>query len=166
MTRISRARERDRLLLFLSRAGSIPVKYVARVILLLLPLTAFAQSPVNKLWTELEEKRAKLPNVHQEFEYSVSFKTAYGEQAAKRMVIVDLSRGLWRESSVGGAGGRIRIFDGNDTFAMDEGGNEYTRATRKPKDPLPAPGPYNVGDVDWRQAKEILRQSCGRFVIE
>jgi hypothetical protein len=66
----------------------------------------------------------------------------------------------WREKTVSGSGGLIRIFDGADLFTMDEGGDEYVRAKRKPKDEELRPSPYALR-AEWSKASESGRQSCG-----
>src|SRR5690349_1216011 len=129
---------------------------------LLLAVNGWSQGSVKTSWTELEQKRAKLPGVYQEFEHGISFKTLTASQASKRVVAVNLAPGMWRETSLGGSGDRIRIFDRTDIFVMDDGGDEFVRIKQKPKrDLLPVPSPYNFGEIDWGKAKELSRQPCG-----
>jgi thiol-disulfide isomerase/thioredoxin len=116
---------------------------------------------MSKLWADLEESRTRLPVAHQEFEVTVTYKTSSQTQASKWTMMVDMSQGVWREASLGGAGDRVRIFDGKDTFRMEEGGDEFVRVKRGAKDAPPMPGPYNFGEIDWKRAKEITRQPCG-----
>jgi thiol-disulfide isomerase/thioredoxin len=129
---------------------------------LLAALAAGAETSAGKLWTELEAKREKLPGAHQEFELTRTFKTAKGDQSSKQQIIIDVSEGQWREKSVAGSGNKIRIFDGESLFSMDEGGDEFVRIKRRSKkeaDPVPAP--YSFSDPDWRKAVELERRPCG-----
>src|SRR5689334_24653878 len=129
--------------------------------LILLTLTSLAQMTPNSAWTALEESRSRLPGVHQEFEYSVSFKTRTATQAVKQTRIVDMSQGLWREVTSGGGGDHIRIFDGTDILTMEEGGNEFVRVKHSRKDPPSMPAPYAFREIDWKKAKELTREPCG-----
>jgi hypothetical protein len=129
--------------------------------ILLLTLPLLAQTPPRKLWGELEENRSRFPSVHQEFEVAVTYKARGGIQASKRTVIVDMSQGQWREASMSGAGDRVHIFDGENTFQLEEGGDEFVRVKRGSKDALPTPSPYSFGEIDWKRAKEISSQPCG-----
>jgi thiol-disulfide isomerase/thioredoxin len=129
--------------------------------LVLLTLTSLAQTTPNSVWTALEESRSHLPGVHQEFEYSISYKTRTATQAIKQTRVIDMSQGLWREVSLGGGGDHIRIFDGTDILTMEEGGNEFVRVKRSRKDPPSMPAPYVFREIDWKRAKELTRQPCG-----
>lgn len=120
-----------------------------------------AQTPASGLWTELQTKREKLPSLHQEFEVSQTYKTAHGSQSSKRQLVLDMSQGRWRERSVSGSGEYIRIFDGQDLFRMEEGGDEFVRIKRRPKDEGPEPAPYSSSDSDWPKAVERERKPCG-----
>jgi thiol-disulfide isomerase/thioredoxin len=135
------------------------MKRVWLVFLFLPALDAWAQSPVSRLWKELENKRAGLVSAHQEFEVITRYEHRGGTQASKRMVILDVSQGLWRRSSLGGSGDRIRIFDGADTLCMEEDGDEFVRIKGK-SNSVTAPEPYDL-DIDWSKAKEMSRQPCG-----
>jgi thiol-disulfide isomerase/thioredoxin len=130
-------------------------------VLLSVTLNLWAQVPVNRTWIELEEKRAKLLSAHQEFEMNVEFKFTGGTQASKRTVVVDMSRGLWRETFLAGSGNRVQIFDGEDTLVMEEDGDEFVRSKSKPNSIAPMPRPYNLAEIDWPKAKELDRRSCG-----
>jgi thiol-disulfide isomerase/thioredoxin len=124
-------------------------------------LNAVTETPSGKLWTELANKRRILPGIHQEFEVSQTFKTATGTQSSKRQIVVDMSQGKWRERSVSGSGDRIRIFDGNELFTLDEGGDEFVRTRRRGKGEDPLPSPYGSADPDWSKAAELERKPCG-----
>jgi thiol-disulfide isomerase/thioredoxin len=125
-------------------------------------MTAAAEIPAGTLWVDLGMKRGMLPGVHQEFDVSQTLKTARGgTQGSKRQIVIDMSQGRWRESSVSGSGNRIRIFDGKDLFLTEEGGTEFVRTKRRAKDEEPAPGAYHAGDADWSKAIELERRPCG-----
>ena len=109
----------------------------------------------------LKVKRESLLSVHQEFEVSQTVKTAHGSQGSKRQIVLDMSQGQWRERTVAGSGNHIRIFDGNDLFWIEEGGDEYVRTRRRSKEEDPAPSSYSLSDPDWSKAVELERHPCG-----
>ena len=119
-----------------------------------------AETAASKLWTELKSRRESLPGAHQEFEVLQTFKTRRGTQSIKREVVIDLSRGQWRERSISGSGGQIRIFDGENLFRMDEGENEYVRGKGRSKGEDPAPSPHELSAPDWPKAHELERRPC------
>jgi len=127
----------------------------------LIALNASGQAPTGKLFADLKAKREMLPSLHQEFQVSQTFKTAHGNQAARRDIVLDISQNKWREQTVDGSDDRIRIFDGQDLFLMESQGDEYVRIKRKAKDDDPAPGPYGSVDLDLAKATELERQPCG-----
>jgi thiol-disulfide isomerase/thioredoxin len=127
----------------------------------LVALGAGSDTAAGKLWTELKAKRDKLPSLHQEFEVSRTSKTATSSQSSKWQIVLEVSQGQWREKSVSGSGNRLRIFDGKELFWMEEGGEEYVRVKRHPKDPEPVPSPYLAIDVDWSKSQEVERRPCG-----
>jgi thiol-disulfide isomerase/thioredoxin len=122
--------------------------------------SAFAQSPVSKMWSELEAKREALPGFHQEFQITQGLQTVRDRRSTQRRVVVDVVRDLWRERTVSGSGDRIRIFDGTDIFLMEDSGDEYVRVKRS-KTEDPSPGPYKFGEFDWAKAAELERRPCG-----
>jgi cytochrome c biogenesis protein CcmG, thiol:disulfide interchange protein DsbE len=122
---------------------------------------AAAATPGSTLWTELNVKREGLPSVHQEFEVTRVFQGPYGTQSWKGEVVIDLSRGRWRERIVSGTGDPITIFDGHNLFRMEEGGHEYVRIKRQPKDDNPVPSPYAARSLDFSKARELGRRPCG-----
>jgi hypothetical protein len=124
-------------------------------------VSAAAQTPAEKLWTELNEKRDKLPGIHQEITVSRTYKTANGDQSSKWEIILDMAHGQWREESISGSGKHLRIFDGKDLFSMEEGGEEFTRLKRRPKDPDPVPAAYRSKDAEWSKIAEVERIRCG-----
>jgi thiol-disulfide isomerase/thioredoxin len=113
------------------------------------------------LWTELKAKRERLPSLHQEFDVSQTFKAVSGNQSSQWQIVLDMSQGKWREESVNGSGDHLNIFDGKDLFRIEEGGDEFLRTKRRPKDADPAPSPYSSGDPDWSKAVELERLPCG-----
>ena len=125
-----------------------------------LPLTAATDSAAGKLWSDLKVKRDALAGIHQEFDVSRVVKIQGTERTSKSHIIVDMSRGEWREKSVSGAGNRVKIFDGQDVFTMEEDGDEFVRLKRRSKDAIPVPTPYLDTDADWSKAKEIERRDC------
>jgi thiol-disulfide isomerase/thioredoxin len=130
--------------------------------LLFFSLTAAAaESPVAKLWDGLKAKREALAEVHQEFDVSQTYRLQSGNQSVKRQVVLDMSGPRWRQKSVSGSGARIRIFDGEDLFSWEEGGDEFLRVKRHPKDDDPLPPPYSVSHADWSKATETERRPCG-----
>ena len=137
------------------------VRFLALVAILCAALGASAETPASNLWSDLKTKREKLPSLHQEFDVSHTYKTAHGNQASERRVVIDVSQGQWREKSVSGSGTHVRIFDGKDLLEMEEHGDEYMRSKRQPKDPDPEPSPYGFGDPVWSKAVEVQRKPCG-----
>jgi thiol-disulfide isomerase/thioredoxin len=127
----------------------------------LIALGADTDSSAGKLWTELQTKREQLTAVHQEFDVTRTFKFTNHTQGSKWQIILDLSQRQWRERSVTGSGSRVKLFDGTDLFMMEEGGDEYVRVKRRPKDPDPAPSPYTLKDADWSKSQELQRRPCG-----
>jgi thiol-disulfide isomerase/thioredoxin len=122
--------------------------------------SANAAPPAGGLWNELKTRRAMLPGAHQEFEISQTYKLPNGSsQAGQRQIVVDMAQAKWREISISGSGKRIRIFDGTNLLTMEEGGDEFMRAKRRPKDQDPVPPPYDI-DLEWQKASEIERRPC------
>jgi thiol-disulfide isomerase/thioredoxin len=124
-------------------------------------LSVSAQTPASILWSELKAKRESLPSLHQEFDFSRTYRSASGNQASKQQIVLDMAQGQWRERSISGSGDYIRIFDGQDLFRMEEGGDEFVRIKRRPKDDVPLPSPYGFGEPDWSKAVELERLPCG-----
>ena len=122
---------------------------------------AGAENPANVLWNELKAKREKLASLHQEFDVSETSKTSRTSRTAERQIVIDMSQGQWRETSVNGPGSRTRIYDGKNLFLVAEQGDEYMRTKPQFKDEDPAPFPYGFGDPDWGKAIEVRRQPCG-----
>ena len=99
---------------------------VLRLLGVSLLLTAEAEKPAKRLWTELNAKRQELASLHQEFEATRTFTSRrFANQSSKWRIVIDMWQGRWRETS--GSGDYIRVFDGKDVFAMEEGGDEYVR---------------------------------------
>jgi len=121
--------------------------------------TAVADNGAARVWGELKAKREALSAFHQEFEETETFSIAQNTRSFRRQTIIDASKRKWRQRSVSGSGDRIRIFDGNDVFVMDAGGDEYMRTKRKANDPDPEPVPYR-SDFDLNKAKVIGRFPC------
>src|SRR5207245_2688230 len=126
---------------------------------LLLMVNAGAKTPAGRLWTDLQAKRTALSGAHQEFEVSQTFSTPFDSQSSRRPIVIDMAQGQWRESAVNGSGYQIRIFDGRDLLAVDEGGNEFVR-TRHPKEEDMVPSPYGFRDQDWSKALEVGLLPC------
>ena len=124
-------------------------------------LNTAAETPANRLWIELKVKRDSLPGIHQEFDVSQILKTANGNRASKRQIVLDMAQGQWRERTVAGSGNHIRIFDGKGLFWIEEGGDEYVRTKRRSKEEDPAPSAYRLSDPDWSKAVELERHPCG-----
>jgi thiol-disulfide isomerase/thioredoxin len=136
------------------------MRFISLLGILFAALAAAAETPASKLWVELKAKRDNLPSLYQEFEVSRTFKTSRDTQAAQWKIVLDMSHGQWREKSVRGSGTRIRIFDGKDLFAMEEGDSEYLRPKRSSKEDEPAPDAYTFSDVEWTKAVELERRPC------
>jgi len=124
-------------------------------------LHASAANPTAQLGAELRAKRDALVGFHQEFEITQTNKTAQGDESFKRNAFIDVARGAWRERAVTGSGNYVAIFDGDQTFLMEEGGTEYTRTARHGKGDAPQPSPYSIADPDWSRAREARRGPCG-----
>ena len=123
--------------------------------------TSNAQTPAAKLWDELKEKREALPSLHQEFEVSRTFKLVNDEQSSKWQMILDMSHGQWREKNISGWSTRVRIFDGQELFSFEEGGDEFMRIHHRPKDVVPTPSLFGSGDLETQKAVEVDRKPCG-----
>ena len=124
-------------------------------------LQARDAASLTQAWNDLRTKREALTSFHQEFEISRTFKTAQHNQASKSSVVVDCAGGRWRERSVSGAGERVTMFDGQDLFEFEDGGDEYERLKHSSKDGLPQPDPYSASHLDFSKAVERDRRSCG-----
>lgn len=132
------------------------------LLLIFSPFLNADELSASQTWTDLKAKREALPGFHQEFEYSRVSKTATGSpQSFHRRVVLDGSKGQWREESISGAGEQIDIYDGTDVLSIRDGGDEFLRTKRKAKDEAPLPSPYRLSDPDWTKGKEVARQSCG-----
>ena len=84
-------------------------------------LNAAEDSAAGKIWAELKAKREALPGFHQEFEVTRTSKRAQGDpQSAKHRIILDMSKGQWREALISGSGEEISIFDGTDLVSMED----------------------------------------------
>ena len=134
---------------------------VLRLLAVSLLLTAEAQMPAKRLWTELNAKRQELASLHQEFEATRTFTSRrFANQSSKWRIVIDMWQGRWRETS--GFGDYIRVFDGKDVFEMEEGGDEYVRVSHGPKDAAPLPMPYTFTNADWAKVVEPKAQApCG-----
>jgi hypothetical protein len=130
------------------------------LVALFLSLSAAAQSPAGKLWSDLKARRDALPGVHQEFEVSQTYELPSRTHSSKRQLVLDMSGRQWREESGSGSGARVRIFDGTDLYSLEQGGDEFVRPKRRAKDGDPAPDPYSV-DAEWSKATEAERRPCG-----
>lgn len=84
----------------------------------------------------------------------------------QRLVTVDLAPAQWREKSASGSGARIRIFDGKELLTLEDGGDEFIRAKRNPKDDAPLPSLYDLAGADWPKATELERRPCGLKPVE
>jgi thiol-disulfide isomerase/thioredoxin len=142
-----------------SLGGILPFRLA--IVALFLASNACGQGSASDLWNELKAKREALPGLHQEFEASRTFMTSRATQGSQIEIVVDFSNKKWRERSVNGSEDRIRIFDGDTLFLMEEGGEEYVRTKHKPKDDDPEPSPYGSIELDWTKAKVVAHQPCG-----
>jgi thiol-disulfide isomerase/thioredoxin len=128
---------------------------------LLISVSAFAATPARQLWDELKIKREKLVGLHQEFDVTQTQKSPTLERSSKHQVVVDISGGKWREKTVMGSGNHIAFFDGENTFQIEDGGNEFIPVKHRGKEDEPAPGMYRSDHVDWSKAIEVERRQCG-----
>jgi len=135
--------------------------FIVALAILLCAAAIHAQTPAARLWDELKEKRTALPSLHQEFEVSRTFKLANSEQSSKVQLVLDMSRGQWREKTISGSSTRVRIFDGQELFSFEEGGDEFVRIHHRPKDDLPTPSLFGSGDREWQKVVEADRKPCG-----
>jgi thiol-disulfide isomerase/thioredoxin len=118
------------------------------------------KAKASTIWAELVEKREQLASVHQEFEVSRTFKTESSSQASTRRIVLDLAGRRWRERLISGSGESIRIFDGEDEYWMEDGGNEFERIKLKAKEDTAKPEIY-ANDAEWGKAVEKERRPCG-----
>ncbi|MDP9053082.1 MAG: TlpA family protein disulfide reductase [Acidobacteriota bacterium] len=138
-----------------------PIRFCAGPLFLAATLQGATISPAATLWSELRQKREAFSHLHQEFEVSQTYKTADKTQTSTHRLAIDISHAQWRERSVSGSGNHLRIFDGADSFYLEENGDEVVRTKHRAKDELPAPTPYTISEPDWAKAKEVERRPCG-----
>jgi hypothetical protein len=119
---------------FNSTANITCMRIATAVAVIAIVSDASAQQSASKLLNDLKSKRETLSGLHQEFESTQTFTSTHGTQTSRRQIIIDLSGKDWRERSVSGAGNRVRIFDGNDLFMIEDEDDEYIRVKRKDKD--------------------------------
>src|SRR6266536_1718640 len=124
-------------------------------------LKASGQQPANEVWSELKAKRAALSGLHQEFEVSQTFLTDNSSKGWYQRLFIDISQKQWREQYSSGSIDRIRVFDGENLFLMEAGGNEYVRVKKPSKNSDPEPEPYGGYILDWTKAQEVGRRPCG-----
>ena len=136
-------------------------RLIVTLVILSCTCISSAQTSAAKLWNELREKREAVLTLHQEFDVSRTFNTANGEQSSTWQMILDMSHGQWREKTIRGSSTRVRIFDGQELFSFEEGGDEFMRIHRRPKEDVPAPVLYNSADLEWQKAVEVDRKPCG-----
>ena len=105
---------------------------------------------ITRTWDELRARRSALPAFHQEFEASRIFRTGQTNQASKWSLAID----------------RITIFNGQELLEMDEGGSEFMRVKRSPKDESPQPAPYSTTNLDLAKGSGPERRPCGLSGVE
>jgi Redoxin len=136
------------------------------LLLSIFSLRVLPAADVSETWNNLRIKREALTEFHQEFEISRTFKIGEKTPASKSSRTLDSARGRWRERSISGAGDRIKIFDGQETYEFEDGSSEYLRTKRPAKGELPQPGPYSTADLDFSKSIERGRGSCGLSNVE
>src|SRR5579862_2196993 len=161
----SRGHRNSKVLMMRCRAGSYLrkegfMRFWLLMGSLLVVSNASGQAPSSKLWTELKAKREMLPAVHQEFEVAQTLVVGSTNRSTHHQMVLDMSQDKWREREIGGARDRIRIFDGQDLFVMEQDQDEYVRTKGKANKEEPAPGPYGL-DLEWSKATEVERRPCG-----
>ncbi len=129
-------------------------------VLILSSKTRADDRSAGSLWAELARNREQLTSAHQEFEVSRTFKTATSTQASTRRIVLDLAGQKWREKTLSGSGDYIQLFDGDQEYRMEEGGNEFERIKRQSKEDTPKPEMY-ADDAEWGKAVEKERRPCG-----
>lgn len=136
------------------------------VLLSISSLRLVSGADIAQTWNELCTRREALATFHQEFGVSRIFRTGQNEQASKWSLTVDSGKGKWRARSASGSADRVTIFNGQDLFEMEDGGSEYARVKRSPKDEAPQPDPYSAANLDLGKAIERERRSCGLASVE
>jgi thiol-disulfide isomerase/thioredoxin len=121
---------------------------------------ADAVPPIQQLWNDLRAKRAEHASFHQEFEIEQTSRSGTNTQGSKRQTIIDFAETKWRRASISGSGHYVTIFNGSEMLTFEDGGEEFTRAKRKPKDGPPVPSPYDSDDINWAKSKEVERRPC------
>jgi hypothetical protein len=116
---------------------------------------------LSQTWNDLRTKREALTTFHQEFEVSHTGRIVGESRSSKRSIMLDFARGNWRERSISGSGNYTSIFDGQQLYEFEEGGIEYTRVKRSPKEELPQPNPYSAADLNLSRGVERERGPCG-----
>ena len=124
-------------------------------------LKCSAETSAPQEWLNLKAKRDHLASFHQEFDVTGTTTSSRGARSSKTQVILDGSGARWRAVSISGSGKHTRIFDGDQTLQMEEGGDEYLRAKRKSKDQDPLPEPYEIDHPDWSKTVEVEHRACG-----
>jgi thiol-disulfide isomerase/thioredoxin len=131
-----------------------------------LSLRAVQAAELSKSWNDLQIKREALTIFHQQFEISRTVKVGGETQASKSSLTLDFARGRWRKCSISGAGDRIKIFDGQELYELEDGNSEYLRPKRLLKEELPQPSPYATANLDFLKIVERGRGPCGLSNVE
>jgi thiol-disulfide isomerase/thioredoxin len=124
-------------------------------------LNAVAETATSLLWAELKMKRDNFPAVHQEIEVLSTQDNGHDRQSRQWELVLDMSRGRWREKTVSGFGEPTRLFDGATTFSFEESGTEFVKLKNHPKGSAPSAKPYDFEGLDIAKAKEVRRLPCG-----
>ncbi len=112
------------------------------------------------LWNELQTKRDKLLSLHEEFDADRTMTSSGGDRTIESKMTVDIAGVRCREKIVTGSSTRVRIFDGENLFTLEEGDDEYIKPKRNAKDDAPLPALYVLHDADWTKAEDVERRPC------
>ena len=136
------------------------MRFLPVVLAVAVVFAASAQEPASNLGADLQAKRNGLKSFHEEFQVFETINYGDSIEDNQHSITIDVAQNKWRERSVSGAGDRLRLFDGQNLFLMEVGGQEYVREKVGSKND-PEPSIYRSLEVDWRKAKELRAEPCG-----
>ena len=122
-------------------------------------LQAAETSDASRFWIDAQTKRANLTSFHQEFDVTHTLKAAGHEQGSKTQIIIDGAGAKWRSERVTGSGNRLSLFDGEELFRWEQGGDEYV-LDKKHDGGAPEPSPYQAKDFEWPKARVLNHTRC------
>jgi len=111
---------------------------------------SLAVTSTSDLWSKFETVLQGPRALHQEFEVMQHVRSGYADQVSRFQIVLDFSRGKWREQPVGANGERIRVFDGEDLFVFESGGTDYAHQRQRFEHDKPLPEPMKINSTGAR----------------